>query len=100
MGVGLMRAYKILAGFEPVPSRGKAFIGVLKYAIRFQVLAGVLQISEEEKIIKEEARQVVIGDDDMVLIPAGEFLYGVKKNPTIIQEDFHIDIYPRHQHSI
>ena len=43
MGIGIMKTYLILAGFEEVPSKGKAFIKVLQYAIGFQIVAGALQ---------------------------------------------------------
>jgi len=43
MGIGMMKAYLILAGFEEIPSKGKAFIKVVKYAIGFQVIAAALQ---------------------------------------------------------
>lgn len=51
-------------------------------------------MAEEEKIIKEQAHHAPMGDEDMVLIPAGTFLYSKEKKPIIIEADFHIDIYP------
>jgi hypothetical protein len=43
MGIGVRNAYLILAGFENIQSRGKAFLKVLQYAIGFQIIAILLQ---------------------------------------------------------
>jgi hypothetical protein len=43
MGIGIYKAYLILAGLESVPSKGKAFIKVLQYAIGFPLIAAALQ---------------------------------------------------------
>jgi hypothetical protein len=51
-------------------------------------------VAEEEKIIEDPAREIRVGVDDMVLVPAGKFLYGDEKKPTVIENDFYIDIYP------
>ena len=50
-------------------------------------------ITEEEKAGDERAWPTVSGDE-MVLIPAGEFLYGEDRKPTTIETEFYMDIFP------
>lgn len=43
MAKGVFKAYEILAGFETVESKGKAFWLVLKYALGYQIIATICQ---------------------------------------------------------
>ncbi len=43
MGIGIMRTYLILAGFEEVQPKGRVVIKILKYALGFQIMETILQ---------------------------------------------------------
>ena len=47
MGIGVIKTYLILAGFEEINSKRTAAVKVLQYAIGFQVIAMALQYGIE-----------------------------------------------------
>ena len=51
-------------------------------------------VAEEDLSAKASIREKSLGEDEMADIPAGEFLYGDKKEKRSIEVAFKIDIYP------
>ena len=70
----------------------KSFTGTVDDIQQLICLSGIVESTEDAKMKQTDTPKT--GLDDMVEIPAGEFLYGDEKIKKEIQAPFFIDVYP------